>query len=71
MRFPFLPIPRLQFRQTANCEIYPESKLIAEHLASQLDAAGEANHAQTWLEWGQNPGAIFAQAWFEAVARKV
>jgi hypothetical protein len=59
-----------QVRQTATYEIYPESKLIAEHLASQLDAAGEASHAQTWLDWGQNPDAIFAQAWFEATARK-
>lgn len=55
---------------TGEYEIYPDNHLIVEHLASQLERDGQSHHAMTWRKWGENPDAIFAQAWFAATAYK-
>jgi len=56
---------------SASFEIYPAPRLIAEHLANQMRNRGDTHHAAAWHQWGQNPEALFAQAWFEATARKI
>jgi SAM-dependent methyltransferase len=51
---------------SASYELYPDSCLIAEYLAQQLDT-GKFRRAATILrDWAQTPDALFAQAWFEA-----
>lgn len=55
---------------SASYEIYPSAALIAEYLAQQFDAAGQATHAQRLRTWAALSGAIFAQSWFEAVGWK-
>ncbi len=54
---------------SASYEIYERSELIAEYLARQLD--GYVPDAAAALRaWHLLPGASFAQAWFETIARK-
>lgn len=55
---------------SASCEIYPDKRFIVEHIASQLENDGQPGHGAAWRKWGQHPEAMFAQAWFEATARK-
>ncbi len=55
---------------TASYEIYPHNPPIVEHIASQLEKDGQAEHARVWRKWGENPEAMFAQAWFEATGYK-
>jgi len=57
-------------RPTASYEIYEDNALIVDHLASQMKADGQPQHAATWRTWGLQPNALFAQAWFEAVGDK-
>jgi len=51
------------------CENYPQTALIGEYLANQLDAH-EPKHAAAFREWMVMPGACFAQMWILCVARK-
>lgn len=51
------------------CENYPETELIGEYLANQLDAH-EPKHAAAFREWTAMSGACFAQMWISCVARK-
>jgi ubiquinone/menaquinone biosynthesis C-methylase UbiE len=55
---------------SASYEIYPDNAPIVGHLATQMESNGLREHASTWRKWGENPTAIFAQAWFEAVGQK-
>jgi ubiquinone/menaquinone biosynthesis C-methylase UbiE len=55
---------------SASYEIYPENAPIVEHIASQLERDGQKEHASVWRKWGENPEAMFAQAWFESTAFK-
>jgi ubiquinone/menaquinone biosynthesis C-methylase UbiE len=55
---------------SAGYEIYPENAPIVEHIASQLERDGQKEHASVWRTWGENPEAMFAQAWFESTAFK-
>ena len=55
---------------SANYEIYDDNAFIVEHIASQLENDGQVQHAQAWRKWGENPEAMFAQAWFEAIGYK-
>jgi ubiquinone/menaquinone biosynthesis C-methylase UbiE len=55
---------------SANYEIYRENAPIVEHIASQLERDGQRKNASVWRAWGDNPEAIFAQAWFEGIAFK-
>ncbi len=57
-------------RVTATYEIYPETHLIVEHLATQMEEDGQEEHAATWRTWGENPEALSAQPWFKAVGYK-
>jgi ubiquinone/menaquinone biosynthesis C-methylase UbiE len=66
-------LKRAQFksvRTSASYEIYPENAPIVEHIASQLERDGEIEYASVWRKWGENPEAMFAQAWFEGIAFK-
>jgi SAM-dependent methyltransferase len=60
-----------QVHVSASFEIYLDPQSIAEHLASQMKTRGDLENATAWHQWGQNPEALFAQAWFEATARKI
>jgi hypothetical protein len=53
---------------SASYEIYPDNAPIVEHIASQLERDGQREHASVWRRWGENPEAMFAQAWFAATA---
>lgn len=55
---------------SAAYEIYPDTTLIAEYLAEQLDAKGKHDSAAILRSWAKEPDAMFAQAWFEAVGFK-
>jgi SAM-dependent methyltransferase len=55
---------------SAGYEIYPDPALIADHLASQMERDGQPDRAEVGRKWGENPQAMFAQAWFEATGRK-
>jgi ubiquinone/menaquinone biosynthesis C-methylase UbiE len=55
---------------SASYEIYPENDPIVEHIASQLERDEQRESASVWRSWGENPQAMFAQAWFEAIAFK-
>jgi len=54
-------------RPSASYEIYPDPRWIANYLAERLDAAERNSEADTLRSWAQEPDAMFAQAWFEAV----
>ena len=55
---------------SASYEIYPSATFIADYLARQLDAKGRSHSAAILREWAQEPDALFAQAWFEAIGYK-
>lgn len=55
---------------SATYEIYPDNTPIVYHIASQLERDGQHAHADAWRAWGENPQAMFAQAWFEATGYK-
>ena len=55
---------------SASYEIYPDKMFIVEHIAAQLENDGQPGHGAAWRKWGENPEALFAQAWFEATARR-
>ena len=55
--------------RSASYEIYEPASLIAGYLADQLEGAGQGDGAVTLRAWAALPGAMFAQAWFEAVGR--
>lgn len=55
-------------RRSASYEFYDDVDLIASYFADQLAAADKAEAATTWRAWARLPGAMFAQAWFEAIA---
>ncbi len=55
--------------RSASYEIYPDARLIADYLARQLDQAGAVDEAVTLRGWAEDPDAMFAQAWIEAVGR--
>jgi SAM-dependent methyltransferase len=56
-------------RLEARYERYEKPRDIAEYLASQLDHIdGEAS--ATLRNWPEQPGAMFAQAWVSAIARR-
>lgn len=55
--------------RSASYEIYPDARLIADYLARQLDQAGAVDEAATLRGWAEDPDAMFAQAWIEAVGR--
>ncbi len=57
-------------RHTASYEIYEDNAIIVDHLATQMEVDGQPRHAATWRAWGQQPNALFAQAWFEAIGYK-
>jgi ubiquinone/menaquinone biosynthesis C-methylase UbiE len=56
--------------RSASYQIYEDTKLIATYLASQLEAAGQVEPGKVLRTWAALPGAMFAQAWFEAIGRK-
>ena len=60
----------VRVQASASYEIYPGAALIADYLAHQLDAKGRGDSAAILREWAREPDALFAQAWFEAVAHK-
>lgn len=51
------------------CENYPDTRLIGEYLANQLDTH-ETLHAEAFREWMALPGACFAQMWISCIAEK-
>lgn len=51
-------------------EIYPDTTLIGDYLAVQLDRSGATDHAETWRHWARASDAMFAQAWLHAVATR-
>jgi ubiquinone/menaquinone biosynthesis C-methylase UbiE len=53
---------------SASYEIYPSAAFIADYLAQQLDANNRGAPAASLRDWAKEPDAMFAQAWFEAVA---
>ena len=55
---------------SASYEIYPSAALIAEYLAQQLGANGRGESATILRDWANEPNAMFAQAWFEAIGYK-
>lgn len=55
---------------SASYQIYDDNAFIVDHIASQLEKNGQGGHAATWKQWGENPHAMFAQAWFEATGFK-
>jgi SAM-dependent methyltransferase len=55
---------------SASYEIYPDPRWIANYLAERLKTAGKSSEAATLRSWADQPNAMFAQAWFEAVGVK-
>jgi SAM-dependent methyltransferase len=54
----------------ARYECYPDSRIIAEYLALQLDQTGEVESAVALREWATLPTSLFAQAWVSAIGVK-
>jgi SAM-dependent methyltransferase len=54
----------------ARYECYPDSRIIAEYLALQLEQAGDGESAMALREWATWPTSLFAQAWVSAVGVK-
>jgi ubiquinone/menaquinone biosynthesis C-methylase UbiE len=52
---------------SAGYEIYNDHRPVVNLIAAQLDKAGRRIHGQSVRRWAQNPDALFAQAWFEAI----
>jgi ubiquinone/menaquinone biosynthesis C-methylase UbiE len=59
-----------QVQTSATYEIYPSAEIIADYLAFQLEAKSRGKSASAFRDWAREPGAFFAQAWFEAVGFK-
>ncbi len=57
----------IDVRTTASYEIYDDVAPIVEHLVTQLEADGQARHAEVLRRWGNTPHALFAQAWVESI----
>jgi SAM-dependent methyltransferase len=55
-------------RIQARYECYPDSRLIAEYLALQLEQAGEMESGSVLRDWAARPWSLFAQAWVSAIA---
>lgn len=55
---------------SASYEIYPSTRLIADFIATQLEQNDQQAGAFILREWAAQPGALFAQSWFEAVGWK-
>jgi 2-polyprenyl-3-methyl-5-hydroxy-6-metoxy-1,4-benzoquinol methylase len=56
--------------RSASYQIYEDTDLIAAYLAAQLEAAGKSEAGTALRSWALLPGAMFAQAWFEAIGRR-
>jgi hypothetical protein len=59
-----------KIQSSATYEIYPSTALIADYLAVQLKAKGQGESAKAFRDWAGEPGALFAQAWFEVIGSK-
>jgi hypothetical protein len=51
-------------------ECYPDSRLIAEYLALQLERAGDIESGMVLRKWATLACTMFAQAWVSAIALK-
>jgi hypothetical protein len=51
-------------------ECYPDSRLIAEYLALQLERAGDIESGRVLRNWANLACTMFAQAWVSAIAVK-
>ncbi|HEX3443577.1 MAG TPA: methyltransferase domain-containing protein [Chthoniobacterales bacterium] len=51
-------------------ECYPDSRLIAEYLALQLERAGDIESGRVLRKWATLACTMFAQAWVSAIAVK-
>jgi len=54
----------------ARYECYPDSRIIAEYLALQLELAGDGESASVLRKWAALRWSLFAQAWVSAIAVK-
>jgi SAM-dependent methyltransferase len=54
----------------ARYECYPDSRVIAEYLALQLEQSGDNDCGATLRAWAQLTSSLFAQAWVSAIAVK-
>ncbi len=54
----------------ARYECYPDSKVIAQYLAIQLEQAAQIDCGAALREWASLPWSLFAQSWVSAVAVK-
>ena len=54
----------------ARYECYPDSRLIAEYLAFQLEQVGDSESASVLRDWAALGCTMFAQAWVSAIAVK-
>jgi ubiquinone/menaquinone biosynthesis C-methylase UbiE len=58
-------------RMHARYECYPDTSVIAEYLAIQLERAGEAEAGAPLRQWALAPWSLFGQSWVSAIAVKV
>lgn len=56
--------------RSASYQIYDDVGLIASYLGDQLGNAGQPEEGAVLRAWARRPGSVFAQAWFEAMARR-
>jgi SAM-dependent methyltransferase len=54
----------------ARYECYPDSRVIAEYLALQLEQAGDGESANVLRNWAALACSLFAQAWVSAIAER-
>jgi SAM-dependent methyltransferase len=54
----------------ARYECYPDSRVIAEYLALQLEQAGDGESANVLRNWAALTCSLFAQAWVSAIAER-
>ena len=57
-------------RTDARYERYLNTVNIAHYLATQLEDAGQDQHAATLRTWAEHPTAMFAQSWVSATAAR-
>jgi len=57
-------------RRSASYQIYEHADEIASYLADQLERAVPGDAGPILRTWAQEPDAVFAQAWFEAIGDK-
>jgi SAM-dependent methyltransferase len=55
----------------ARYECYPDSRVIAEYLALQLEQTGDTESGSVLRVWAGLPRTLFAQSWVSAIAVKV